>query len=143
MLAWAALLAAAGVMGLALSGCASSPSAATAPVDGLEINGTVMYDDSITLPKGARLHVTVLDTATPGSSPLAQRALAVAGAPPFDFSVSLRENSFDPPRRPTLFAQVIVAGRPWFSNAVTPVILLRELVDSEVDVILQNDMQQL
>ncbi len=140
---WAVLLAA-GTVGLVLSGCASGPSAAaTAPVDGLKINGSVTYNDAIALPKGARLHVTVLDPATPGSSPLAQRALAVTGKPPFAFSVSLPENSFDPPRRPTLFAQVIVAGRPWFSNAVTPVVLQRELVDSEVDVILQNDMQRL
>ncbi|GEM_PF-1510095 len=126
-----------------LGGCtATQPS--VPPVAGVQISGTVTYNESITLPKGARLHLTLLDANdTSGGRPLESTEIRVQGKPPFSFALSLPNAAFEARTRPLLFAQVIVAGRPWFSNTLAPMVVEAGIGSTPVALTLRNDMRPL
>jgi uncharacterized lipoprotein YbaY len=126
-----------------LVGCAGTKPSAL-PIAGAQITGTVTYNESITLPKGARLHLTLLDANdTSGGRPLESAEIRVQGKPPFAFALSLPNAVFEAGTRPLLFAQVIVAGRPWFSNTLAPMVVEAGIGSTPVELTLRNDMRPL
>lgn len=121
-------------------GCATTQ---TSDSNTPRITGTASYRDGITLPKGARLHVTLLDLAAPGSAPLAQRSIPVTGASPFPFELAVSPAALAAAGEARLFAQIVVAERPWFSNVIQPARVTPDSFDEPVDLVLLNEMRPL
>jgi len=108
------------------------------------ISGTITYQESITLPSGSRIHISLLDAAAEGNGrPIATSEQPASGLPPFAFDLPVDEATLSATGRPLLFVQIIVAGRPWFSNAITPLAVDTKTLGTPVVVMLRNDMRPL
>lgn len=125
-----------------IAGC-STTSSPNPTSTGTKISGTVTFSDSITIPASARLHVTLLDASSPGSQPIASSESKISGNPPFAFALPVDPVAIASAGRPLLFAQIIVAGRPWFSNALTPYVVTPASIDGVQEIVLRNDMRSL
>lgn len=127
---------------LAASGCATKISAPRPGTPG--ISGVVSYREPITLPSGSMLHLTLLDAAKGTAvGPLASSESRVSGGAPIAFHLPIMHEVLSSAGQPLLFAQILVAGRPWFSNAATPVAVDTSMLQSPLTVPLQNDMRPL
>ncbi|MFY8217367.1 MAG: YbaY family lipoprotein [Chthoniobacterales bacterium] len=108
------------------------------------ISGTISYQESITLPSGSRIHISLLDAAAGADPrPLATSEQPASGLPPFAFDLPVDEAALAAAGRPRLFVQVIVAGRSWFSNATTPMAVDAAALNAPIVVQLRNDMRPL
>jgi uncharacterized lipoprotein YbaY len=137
------LLLSAGLFLVALAGCATTnPPAKSASSDANTLAGTLTYRERISLPSGSRVHLTLLDRSRPGSAPIASKDFAAKGEVPIPFSMPIPDVTKDGDWG--LYAQIIVAGRSWFTNASEPTrIDPSNPSHTNLEILLRNDMRPL
>lgn len=134
---------AAGILIACVAGCSTTghPTKADNP-QANNLAGTLTYQEKISLPSGTRVHLTILDRSHPGTGPIANTNFAAKGEVPIAFAMSVPDLSEDGDY--ALYAQIIVAGRSWFTNASSPTrIDAAGLPIMDLEILLRNDMRPL
>jgi putative lipoprotein len=104
-----------GLLALGIAACASSAASG-------QLAGSVSYRERIALPRGAVLHVALLDVSLVGTPPrvIAQQEIRPTGQVPIPFVLEYPRAQIDPGRRYGLRATISDAdGRVLFANVTT------------------------
>ncbi len=125
-------------------GCAGpreTPDAA-APA-GPVLSGTITYAEGITLPKSARIHLTVFaePRGNETSVPVAQTRFAPSTGVPIAFELPVMA-TLDPTREYLLLVQIISSDILWFSNVQSPTrVLTLGAPVQDLDIVLSNELR--